>query len=70
MASTIILIIMVKWLLVGNTFHFHIKEVPSVLTQMVRGWNLCQCQNGTLQEFVGWQQLELKDSLNVGKKTW
>ena len=25
-------------------------------------------QDGTLQEFVGWQQLELKDSLNVGKK--
>ena len=25
-------------------------------------------QDGTLQEFVGWQQLEIKDSLNVGKK--
>ena len=25
-------------------------------------------QDGVLQEFVGWQQLELKDSLNVGKK--
>ena len=25
-------------------------------------------KNGVLQEFVGWQQLELKDSLTVGKK--
>ena len=25
-------------------------------------------QDGVLQEFVGWQQLELKDSLTVGKK--
>ena len=25
-------------------------------------------QDGGLQEFVGWQQLEIKDSLNVGKK--
>ena len=25
-------------------------------------------ENGVLQEFVGWQQLELKDSLTVGKK--
>ena len=25
-------------------------------------------KNGVLQEFVGWQQLELKNSLNVGKK--
>ena len=25
-------------------------------------------QNGVLQEFVGWQQLEVKDSLTVGKK--
>ena len=25
-------------------------------------------QDGVLQEFVGWQQLEVKDSLNVGKK--
>ena len=25
-------------------------------------------QDGILQEFVGWQQLEAKDSLNVGKK--
>lgn len=25
-------------------------------------------QDGELQEFVGWQQLEIKDSLNVGKK--
>lgn len=25
-------------------------------------------QDGVLQEFVGWQQLEAKDSLNVGKK--
>ena len=25
-------------------------------------------KNGVLQEFVGWQELELKDSLTVGKK--
>ena len=25
-------------------------------------------QDGVLQEFVGWKQLEVKDSLNVGKK--
>ena len=58
----IILIIMVKWLLVGNTFRFHIKEVPLVLIQMVRGCNLFQSQSGTISI-----KMECYKSLLVGK---